>query len=249
MRRITDTDELSRMVMRHFKRGVITNNFLTPADYRAEIAEGRMFGEDDGENLLLFLEREECYKMFFYLLNAEKAFPHQDKKIVTELPPSLYDLAERGGFTRIAERVLLKTESRQTAASGIAEHTDAEDTEKVYDILKSSFDPLTGNLPTVTQIKTECGAGEILVIKQDGECAAILRGESAKNTAKIKHLAVDEKYRGRGFADELLKDFLAENQGKKCSVWTGVENEKALNLYKKFGFSEEKDRTAIYVKG
>ncbi len=247
MKKINDFSEVSPLVLKYFKRGVETNNFLTPADYKAEIAEGRLYFKEADGNLYLYLKREGFWQIFFYILNPESTVPEISERLIVEMGERQCTIAEANGFSAVMKRTQLKLTAPETAMPEGVERADCA--EAVYELLKGAFNQYTGNLPSLTQIAAECREGLIFSVKADGKIVGALRSESTKASAKIKHLAVCPEFRGKGFAGMLTKAFLAENAGKKCSVWTGTDNEPAKKLYKSHGFTEDENKTTVYVKG
>ena len=45
MKEVTDFKALSKEIMKYFKRGVITNSFLSPESMKCEMKEGNLFYE------------------------------------------------------------------------------------------------------------------------------------------------------------------------------------------------------------
>ena len=248
MKKITEFSEISPLVLKYYKRGVITNNYLTPDDYKAEIKEGRLYFEECDQNLWIYVKRDGFYHLYFYILNSEAELPKSEDKLIAELPEKLMEFGEELGFVKLLDRISLKREAQESEFEEIQKASE-DDAKRVMEILKSSFDEKCGDLPNLSKISDECRDGLIMVTKTDGKISGVLRFETGKTSAKIKHLAVDAKFRGMGLSKTLVGGFLASQNGKNISVWTGKDNIPAINLYKSFGFSEDKNKSAVYMKG
>jgi ribosomal protein S18 acetylase RimI-like enzyme len=103
-------------------------------------------------------------------------------------------------------------------------------TEHVFDSEASSIRPADkGNLT----IKVYKAQGTI------GGFIAYYKASSYKG--RILFLVVGEKYRGKGFAKKLLTYAMDDLIHRGCTIiemFTRTDNERALALYTKFGFSE-----------
>ncbi len=78
----------------------------------------------------------------------------------------------------------------------------------------------------------------------NGEIVSMVAGYTnnlTDNIAYISLVATLPEYRGKGFAEELVKEFILNCKEKKIiavHLYTLDENEKAVNLYKKIGFEK-----------
>lgn len=93
----------------------------------------------------------------------------------------------------------------------------------------------------------------VFVIKQVSDVAGLLFAKVYNNRDKkrvfIRGLAVDEKYRGKGFSNMLLyKAFKwAEEKGAVDSMlWVEKSNDVAIRLYEKFGYSPYGDEEVVF---
>lgn len=65
--------------------------------------------------------------------------------------------------------------------------------------------------------------------------------EGEEKIGEIHEMCVAKEYQGKGFGKKLLQTTLESFKNKnlkKAGLWVGEKNEKAINLYKKFGFKE-----------
>ena len=94
------------------------------------------------------------------------------------------------------------------------------------------------------------GKLNIKVLREDGEDRAFVAYFKKKfNVGQLLFLAVDEKYRGKGYAKRLLDYVCSDFKKQGCSkIWfpTRITNYRAEGLYKGLGFHEV-DRNDIHI--
>jgi N-acetylglutamate synthase-like GNAT family acetyltransferase len=80
--------------------------------------------------------------------------------------------------------------------------------------------------------------GLAFVIRDDaGHTIGVAAGYSWASTAELKQMWVDEAYRGRGYARELLNAFVAEAAIRSVRrIWVASYDFQAPGLYEKAGF-------------
>jgi len=85
MRRVESCAALAPLLSAQLRRGVVTNCFLSPADYQREIDAGLFY--EEGNGFLLLLRQRAGYRLLnFYLHPGAKLFlPGQTLPLITEL--------------------------------------------------------------------------------------------------------------------------------------------------------------------
>ncbi|WP_027052060.1 GNAT family N-acetyltransferase [Mesorhizobium erdmanii] len=80
--------------------------------------------------------------------------------------------------------------------------------------------------------------GLAFVVRDDaGRAIGIAAGHSWAGTSELKLMWVDEAYRGRGHARQLLDAFVAEAAGRGVRwIWVSTHDFQAPRLYEKAGF-------------
>ena len=244
MKKIIDYKELSPLIMKYYKRGVLTNCFLSKEDYIAEISEGRLFYKCDDSYLCLYVFRDKHYQLYFYALDSDVIFPDADMPLICDCV-GYEELLKKNGFSKLITRIRLE----HAGMDGVLNEAfiaSVQDAVEVHKLMMESFDSMTGYVPTFTQIKNECESGGIYKIVIDEKLAAVIRPIVSKNNVHIRHLCVSKEFRGQGLGGKLCECVLSH--GKMCSVWTGSENAVALNMYKSFGFKENGLTSVVYRK-
>ena len=244
MKQIRDYNEVSPLVMKYFRRGVITNNFLGAQDYRCEIDEGRLFFTQNEDSLCFFIKRDGFFKLYFHALDQNAVFERIGEKTVCETVANGDGLMIFNGFSPIMQRVRLeKAPDSAKAEPCIAEKVDAKE---IHRLLLSCFDAETGCIPTLTRIELDCERERIFKVTADGKIAGIVRTDTSGGTVTIRHLCVGQDLRGKGIARRLCS--MVGDEKRKVSVWTGKDNAPALNLYGSLGFSESGILSTVYER-
>lgn len=245
MKEVTDFKALSKEIMKYFKRGVITNNFLSPESLKCEIKEGNLFYEPGEDSLEIFVKRSGFYRLYFYALNDGVLFGNQEQKTVCDFSGDDHGILKNNGFLPYLLRVRLACEkselNKMEAAKG-----EIRDLDEIFALSESAFDRYSGYTPTKEELKSDILKERIYIRTIDGKIAGFLRYGINGKTAEIKHLCTNERFRRKGVARTLLTMFLSENE--KSVVWTGAENTAALALYQSMGFKKDGYQSTVYIK-
>lgn len=252
MRRAESYAALAPLLSAQFRRGVVTNCFLSPEEYRREIEAGLFYEEGDG---FLLLQRQRAgYRLLNFYLHpgAKLRLPETDCPLVTELAcrEKDRDAMRRAqdalcalGFSE-AFRRLRRTRAACPAPDG-AEAADAASFEAVRAFLLEQFDPLTGCIPPDEALRQAVSAGQVLCLTDADGIAGLLHYAPGRAQCEIRHLAVRADCRGRGYAGRLLRLLEAKTGGQKCAVWARVGNTPAEHVYEKNRFQPDGWSSAV----
>lgn len=256
MNQVKTYDEISEAIKEHFKVGVVTNCFLTEEEYKREIKNKTLYVINEANYLIVLREREGHYKLNYYINQMEKLKIKLDKPVVVEIIKRPYDknfeiikeIFTDSCFVKILEReryTLDNIENLKCEYKYKIEICKREDIDEIMEILKNNFDEYTGCVPTTEEIEEEIGKQNIYCMKKQNEMAGILHMKSTRAYTEVKHLAVNERYRKQGIADELVKKLIETN--KKITVWTGKENRPAQRTYEKNGFKKDGWTSMVFL--
>ena len=226
MRRVESYAALAPLLSAQLRRGVVTNCFLSPADYQREIDAGLFYEEGDG--FLLLLRQRAGYRLLNFYLHpgAKLCLPETAVPLVTELACREKDQTAMRraqdalcalGFAECFRR-LRRTRAAVPAPNNAEAPTEAS-FEAVRAFLLEHFDPLTGCIPPEEELRQAVSAGQVL--------------------CEIRHLAVRADCRGHGYAGRLLAMLEAKTGGQKCAVWARVGNAPAEHFYEKNQFQPD----------
>lgn len=251
MERLGSFERLAALAERHMRRGAVTNTLLTRAEYGPDLLAGGVTALETEGGLFLLRDRGD-HKSLCFLADPEAELPPIPRNTVCEIAFRERDAALRGfiprleaaGFEPILFRVRLTRPAGpcappEEALSGSVAPGEAEA------FLREHFSPLTGCLPGRDALTSD----RLLASRDSGGLRGLIHYTLTGKTARICHLAVAERARGRGLASALVRGALADAGGERCTVWTGRENAAALAVYEKAGFSPDGTRSAVlYIK-
>ena len=246
MRRAESYAALAPLLSAQLRRGVVTNCFLSPADYQREIGDGLFYEEGDG--FLLLLRQRAGYRLLNFYLHpgAELRLPEKTGPLVTELAcrekdqyaiRRAQDALCALGFMECFCR-LRRTRAAVPAPNNV-EDAAAVSFEAVRAFLLEQFDPLTGCIPPDEALRQAVGAGQVLCLTDADGISGLLHYAPGRAQCEIRHLAVRADCRGRGYAGQLLKLLEAKTGGQKCAVWARVGNAPAEHVYEKNQFQPD----------
>lgn len=245
MRAVSRYEELAPLISAQFKRGVRTNALFSREELEGLIAWGALSARTTGAGLLLLVRRPEFHRLHFYL-NDLSAPPGAVFPIptVTEIAfrprdTGLQEAADywRGnGFSTLLSRVRLSRPAGPGEEGDAPQPARADEAEDTFSLLRASFSPLTGCLPTREEWAAEVASGRCLVERDESGVAGLLHFAQSRRGGEIRHLAVRQDARGRGLSTRLIGAYLAAVAGAASSVWTGADNHIALRAYGRAGF-------------
>lgn len=246
MTKASDFKEISRIIMKYYKRGVITNCFLSADSMKCEISEGNLTYDAQDDFLNIFVRRDDFSRLYFYALDEQVVWQNLSKKTVCDFSGDDKGILKNNGFDEYISRIRLEN---SMGFSDEIEITKASETdfEEIMVLADQAFDKYSGYFPSETEIKKEILEEKIYVNRIEGCIAGFLESGISGKKAEIKHLCTAEPFRRRGVARELVKMFLAENP--QSIVWTGEQNNAAAALYESMGFKRDECRSTVYMKG
>lgn len=252
LKAINDYEEYSRIISPKLKKIFYTNNFLSETDVKREIDDKTLFYSEVNNDLYIFRKRKNHLIMTYYLTLNDK-IPDFSENIVTEIaykiyPENIVEFFEKYGMRKYIQRVRLsKEESCEYINSENITLCQIDDAKEVSEILNRYFDKFSGCIPTEKSLINDIINKNIYVYKQD-KILGILRFYDGNLSSEIKHLIVIPEARKKGVAKGLVSKYLEESIAKNKRVWTGIDNESAINVYKKMGYVEDGYKSIVLIK-
>lgn len=247
MQTIHSYEALAPLLSRQLRRGVRTNAFTSPDEYRREIAAGRLAVLEWEQGLLLFHRREGFWRLNFYL--HELALPALafTEPVVLEIAHRAQDRPmqeaaefwQEQGFRPLFERVRMQRPAMpapEAMAPGVRP-ARPDDQAAVQALLDSYYDRTLGCLPTAGELAQDLKAGAVLCAEDAvGQLSGMLHLALGRTSTEMRHFVVRAECRRQGVAQRLFDSYQAHTQGKRSLVWVLVDNRPAVTMYEKNGF-------------
>ncbi len=261
MKKINDISELTSLVNAHFGREYATNYFLSRDEAEKYIANGDMLFTEQNGSLFIVRRKGEFSTMYYSVkigdgINlsfldlcpwcctvVETAFREKD----IGLKSADEALINGGAVREFFRKRMARKSPEDSITDTLSEKIHyAEDIKYVYDLMYSSFSPLTGCLPTESETSEAVKEREILCHESGG----ILHFKKAKASYELRHLCVDECARGQGIGASLVKAYNGIVP-KKSVVWVREGYTPAEKIYENNGYTADGMRSSvlIYKKG
>ena len=117
----------------------------------------------------------------------------------------------------------------------------------VLEFLVCNFNKYYGCIPTEEKLRDDIKKKFIYIAKKEKEIIGVLHFQKTDKMVEIRHLAVGEKWRGKGVAKQLMRVYQNEIKVSKKIVWTGKENESAQRLYQKCGYQKDGYVSTVFL--
>lgn len=236
----------------------ITNNDLHPAELQRELTQGTLWGERTSKSVLLWRRRENYDRMHYMLaepvltaaLPARVGTEHYFLPQQEAEPPSF--LLQNGFQSQFFRQRMVHVPTVPTPAPTDAVRPARQsELDRVMQLLRSGFDPITGWLPTAPILSQDIACGNVLCLVQKSEVVGAVHFYATEESCDIRHVVIDPSCRGKGLGTALIRGFLAapDVRGKQVRVWARTDSPAALGLYRACGFAPDGYRSAVMLRG
>lgn len=139
-------------------------------------------------------------------------------------------------MTKIAE------ESTEDYSSNSQEEILAskEDTDAIVDILNSSFDQYSEQIPTAGDIREAIGKKDILLLKREKNIAGLLFFNLTGLSSTLRYWFVSDAFRGRGIGSIMMHRYFYDcRTAKRFILWVDSNNNNAIAPYLHYGYTKD----------
>jgi ribosomal protein S18 acetylase RimI-like enzyme len=235
-----------------------TNFFPVQSKLESWVAHGELDAEAR-DGVAFFLRKDRDFAHLYFCAVNPSAFGRElgqlsalaTEKLATDLVgpeaslAELLKLAEQSGFRRYSRLVRLArvasavTPPSVQSAAGIELATEA-DRPDVLKLIEHSFDRFADQLPTLYEIEAAIANGQIFVIKQSAQVAALLFFETQGLSSTIRYWLVAGQFYSRGFGSALIRHyFMTQSAVRRFMLWVTATNESAIQKYQHYGYAPD----------
>ena len=265
-----EVSALADLLQTYQKKSTVSNSFMLLDEIKAYCENGLLYYSIQGDNLYLFLSKEAGFYRLFYYVNDFVNLPEVNLSlpVVQELiyrgkqrfPITEVEFWQKAGFVRHLGRdnyflksddlseAQLKESSRQDKVQRIDSSEEIKQAEK---LINQNLDLYTGDILSLNELDKFASEGNLFGIFADGKVVGILQSELKNKVYWLGHMVVDNNFRGKGLSSQLLRAYFLEGlqrQAKSFQLWVIDDNEAALALYQKNGFSYLNKSTISLLK-
>jgi len=264
---IKQLKELNELMECFFIKGTLTNCFFLADAFYKYMENNTLSYVFCGKNLVLLLDKTDFCQLYFYLNDLSTGVDLSiDKPVVMEIlyrgeknkPLDLIKYWSEQGFNHhlLRDNMVASFDSlslppvstSNLVLDYVSSSEEALFTEK---LLSNSLDFYTGDLLSIDEIYHFVTNRNISIAMYNNEMAGVLQFEIRNKIVWLSHIAVVEKYRGKGIANELIRKYILDNNTEsntKYQLWVIRDNIPAVKLYRKFGFINGNKSTLAMLK-
>ena len=242
------------IVEKYGQKGCLTNDYLQ-REAESLIAGGKLFELCNEKNAFLFVQKDTCQRVYYYLndLNETAAFDGED--FVVEIlyrgeafyPQDVVAYLETCGFKanliRDQYAGMYKDLQLGTFVGNlrIYEAQSIEEVKQACELFNASFDHFSGDYISESEYPSLLEGKNILIARDNAGNSFLgaLHQTTENRVAWISHVAVLPEARGHHVGLGLAEAFIQYNRvddKSRYMLWVQHQNTAAVNMYQKLGF-------------
>ncbi|MBR0129701.1 MAG: GNAT family N-acetyltransferase [Firmicutes bacterium] len=233
-------------------------------------SEGRLLYEEIPGGLALFERRSNVIVLRFalgkelitYILTdglelpvvCETAYRSGDRQL-----RSTTAFLKHQGFELGARRMRLSIRPEQLKAGSASSAAGAEDSTVIskavpedltdlMDLIKLSFDPLTGCIPEEKELLEDIENGLVITAKEGGRLVGLHQLRIGGSVSETRHIAVAPDVQRHGTGEAMMLVAFEREGIKTHRLWVNTDNKNALYFYEKLGFGPDGRSSDVMVK-
>lgn len=237
----------------------LTNYFNTPLNYTDVL----LFV---GCNALFFIARNQTSGLNYYFFLAKSGFLSssdiefpKDERLVAEyifsskLNIEVREHLKKGEFQYYAnlKKMCLTRKDRYavTRPSSVINICDISDLSYLRNKFDRYFDPISERCPSESELITAINKKSIFKYVKQDKILGFYWADSKKFISELRYIFVDENFRGVKVGQSLLEHHIyATIDVKKNQLWVLNNNNAAIRLYEKYGYTFEEMQDLISVR-
>jgi GNAT superfamily N-acetyltransferase len=262
---VSDIGYINNWVEEHFKSSTLTNNYLMASEFNRLREARQLYVYQYSSNLLLFVQLFDFYRVYYYLndLNAPPNISIKEPlvmeilyRVKEKIPGLVVDYWATYGFKKhlIRDNMVAKIEQinlQPEPANEKVRFAVINDSAFVQEQIHAYLDYYTGDQMSYDEIKNSITEKNLLIAEAGNKPAGFLHFDVQNGVAWLRHITVDQNFRGIGVSKSLVNKYIADNSKEGISryqLWVIDDNKSAVNLYLKYGFTYNYKSTISLLK-
>ena len=129
----------------------------------------------------------------------------------------------------------------------IPEKAQAGDLPAAMELIRASFDPVSGCILEEDELAEDIKTGRLMVVREDAELIGIHNLRRKGSVSENLHIAVSPEFQRQGLGEAMMLDALKAEGIKTHRLWVNKDNRGALALYEKLGFGADGRSSDVLV--
>lgn len=267
MKQITDYNQISELELKYKTKGTITNNYILKEQYNSLISENALSVLANERNCFLFVQKDTCLRVYYYLNDLNETASFDDEDFVVEIlyrgeafyPQDVVAYLETCGFKanliRDQYAGMYKDLQLGTFVGNlrIYEAQSIEEVKQACELFNASFDHFSGDYISESEYPCLLEGKNILIARDNAGNSFLgaLHQTIENRVAWISHVAVLPEARGHHVGLGLAEAFIQYNRvddKSRYMLWVQHQNTTAVNMYQKLGFKYIGKSTISMIK-
>lgn len=242
--------------------GVMSNCFLMPGKVKEFIEKGCLYGMDVSNGRLLLEKADGFYRCYYFLspelpitkasVDAPVVIEFVYNETLNEAQQQQIKLLYKMGFTLGRESSRMTLAAAEILPEGISPEVrlaEAKDVSDIKALFSAHFNPLYSFIPDDKEWEKALLEGTVFCVYEGDILQGALFSEINKNVAELRLLCVNPDFRGKGVGKMLVSFFHQRYRENvvQFAHWVDVNNEGAVNLYKKAGYIFDRRKANEYI--
>lgn len=260
---IKNIELFNQLLNKYLNKDYINNANRLLRDYHNFIKNERLYFFEKDNNLFFIEDCIEFYNLYYFISKINSSIDINilsfEKTIVADVIYTEKNLDEavdiliNSGFEKYLTRSYqtLKLSHKNIELSSHIKFAGKEDVNYIFEMQNKYIDKYTGNFLLREELLKAVENNLILSVYENNNCVGYLRFTVNKKSISLEGIAVDHKFRGKGYAKELVQwfiDYFSKEGYNKIDLWVRDDNIDALRLYEFFNFKNTKYKCDNYVK-
>lgn len=149
------------------------------------------------------------------------------------------DMPTLKGFSFFRSSVRMDAKDLPECSDGEVAIAKPDDADEILSLLRGCM-PIP-DIPSYDELLRLISGGWVYIIKENDRILSVASAEVRGRRCTVAHVASHPDARGKGYAKRVLlcaMNGARERGALLCSLWVDAENERAVKLYERLGFSK-----------
>ncbi len=265
LNKLVALSQYDEIVAHYSKKGCLSNDYLQ-REAESLINEGKLYACCLKSNAFLFVQKEMCLRVYYYLNDFSELTSFDGYDVVTEIlyrggdnyPQEQVDYLKRCGFdinlvrdqySAMYKDLILNTENNniqiETACS-------LEEVRLACELFNDSFDHFSGDYIAEEEYGALLEGNNILIAKsKEGVFMGALHQTVENRVAWLSHVAVRPEARGCHVGKALVEAYVRSHHvddRSRYMLWVQHQNIPAVRMYQQIGFKYLNKSTLSMIK-